>query len=66
MFEIVYGANEAGIHGAGAAKLALKWGAKIGCGLAGLDVKQIAPMFKNAPKNCILPKEFQQIIKPKL
>lgn len=26
----VYGANEAGIHGAGAAKLALKWGAKIG------------------------------------
>lgn len=26
----VFGANEAYIHGAGAAKLALKWGAKIG------------------------------------
>lgn len=26
----VYGANEAGIHGAGAAKLALQWGAKMG------------------------------------
>ena len=25
----VYGANEKGIHGAGAAKLALKWGAKM-------------------------------------
>ena len=25
----VYGANSAGIHGAGAAKLALKWGAKM-------------------------------------
>ena len=30
----VYGANEKGIHGAGAAKLALKWGAKHG--IAGL------------------------------
>lgn len=26
----VYGANEKGIHGAGAAKLALRWGAKMG------------------------------------
>ena len=26
----VYGANAAGIHGAGAAKLALRWGAKMG------------------------------------
>lgn len=26
----VYGANTAGIHGAGAAKLALRWGAKMG------------------------------------
>jgi hypothetical protein len=26
----VYGANEAGIHGAGAAKTAMKWGAKYG------------------------------------
>jgi len=30
----VYGANEKGVHGAGAAKLALKWGAKHG--MAGL------------------------------
>lgn len=26
----VYGANEAGVHGAGAAKVAIKWGAKMG------------------------------------
>jgi hypothetical protein len=32
----VYGANLAGIHGAGAAKLALRWGAKMGkYGLSG-------------------------------
>jgi hypothetical protein len=32
----VYGSNEAGIHGAGAAKQALQWGAKIGMdGLCG-------------------------------
>ncbi len=32
----VYGANEAYIHGAGAAKLAMKWGAKYGAaGLVG-------------------------------
>lgn len=29
----VFGSNEAGIHGAGAAKLALKWGAKMGQGV---------------------------------
>lgn len=28
----VFGSNEAGIHGAGAARIALKWGAKIGKG----------------------------------
>lgn len=28
---------------------------KIGCGLAGYKEEQIAPMFKNAPKNCKLP-----------
>jgi hypothetical protein len=109
----VYGANEGGIHGAGAAKLAMKWGArfgkygfagqtygiptkdkniqtlpldkiakhvslflefarfnkhmtflvtKIGCGLAGLSVEDIAPMFKNAPVNCVLPEEFVNTI----
>jgi hypothetical protein len=29
----VFGSNTAGIHGAGAAKLALKWGAKMGRGI---------------------------------
>lgn len=28
---------------------------KIGCGLAGFDEYQIAPMFKSAPINCELP-----------
>lgn len=30
----------------------------IGCGLAGYKPYQIAPLFENAPTNCILPKEF--------
>jgi hypothetical protein len=30
----------------------------IGCGLAGFTPKDIAPMFKDCPKNVILPKEF--------
>jgi hypothetical protein len=30
----------------------------IGTGLAGYKHKDIAPMFKNAPANCILPKEW--------
>lgn len=113
----VYGANEAGIHGAGAAKLALKWGAKmgwiglqgqtygiptkdwnirtlpldkiqiyvndflsvafshteyeflvskIGCGLAGYQVKDIAPLFSTVKtgvfQNVILPEEFYKHI----
>lgn len=28
---------------------------RIGCGLAGFDDKDISPMFKDAPDNCILP-----------
>lgn len=28
---------------------------RIGCGLAGYTDAQIAPMFENAPDNCILP-----------
>lgn len=28
---------------------------RIGCGLAGYDDSDIAPMFKHAPDNCILP-----------
>ena len=112
-----YGANEKFYHGAGAAKLALKWGAKhgmaglvgqtygiptkdkkiqtlpldkiqrhvhsflafafthpeyeflvtkIGCGLANLSIKDIAPMFATvktgAYNNIILPEEFYKII----
>lgn len=30
----------------------------IGCGLAGYKPCQIAPMFRDAPKNCCLPAEF--------
>ena len=30
----------------------------IGCGLAGYTPEQIAPMFKDAPSNCILPGSF--------
>ena len=31
----------------------------IGCGLAGYKPEQIAPMFRDAPGNCVLPREFQ-------
>lgn len=101
----VFGSNEAGIHGAGAAKTAYekhgaRWGkcyghhgdsfaiptkddqigpmpldrikdyitgflayarghpkltfkvTQLGCGLAGLDPRDIAPLFRLAPKNC--------------
>lgn len=30
----------------------------IGCGLAGYEPSQIAPMFSGAPSNCNLPKSF--------
>lgn len=30
----------------------------IGCGLAGYSPEQIAPLFRGAPANCILPMEF--------
>ncbi len=109
----VYGANERGAHGAGSAKLALKWGAElgftrrrgqtygistkdihiqtlplivvnqhvadflfhasvfpeteflvtaIGTGLAGLSVEDVAPMFRLAPDNVLLPKSFLDIL----
>lgn len=35
---------------------------KIGCGYAGLNATQIAPMFKGHPANVILPKEFHDIL----
>jgi len=34
----------------------------IGCGLAGYRHAQIAPLFRGAPSNCILPPEFQQFM----
>lgn len=32
---------------------------RIGCGLAGYRNDQIAPMFKGAPSNCIMPSEWK-------
>jgi hypothetical protein len=32
----------------------------IGCGLAGYPPRDIAPLFKDAPANCILPNEFRE------
>lgn len=34
----------------------------IGCGLAGFTPEKIAPMFKDAPENCVLPMEFMEIL----
>lgn len=34
----------------------------IGCGLAGYKPEEIAPMFKDAPKNCNLPGEFIRVL----
>jgi len=34
---------------------------RIGCGLAGYKDIDIAPMFKDAPPNCLLPHEWVQI-----
>lgn len=32
---------------------------RIGCGLAGYKDHQISPMFRDAPKNCILPEGWR-------
>jgi hypothetical protein len=34
----------------------------IGCGLAGYKPDQIAPMFRDAPRNCELPVEFDRVL----
>lgn len=34
----------------------------IGCGLAGYKPEQIAPFFRNAPKNCVLPESFLEVL----
>jgi hypothetical protein len=31
---------------------------RIGCGIAGFTDAQIAPLFKNAPVNCVMPPEW--------
>lgn len=36
----------------------------IGCGLAGYKPEQIAPMFKGAPANVIIPDEFKPWVQP--
>jgi hypothetical protein len=36
---------------------------EVGCGLAGYTAHQIAPFFRHAPENCVLPDEFTRIIK---
>lgn len=36
------------------------WVTRVGCGLAGYSDGDIAPMFKNAPENCIMPKPWKQ------
>ena len=33
---------------------------RVGCGLAGYTDEQIGPMFKDAPENCELPKEWEK------
>jgi hypothetical protein len=35
----------------------------IGCGLARYTPEQIAPMFKDAPSNVVLPPEFLEVLK---
>lgn len=35
----------------------------IGCGLAGYHPKNIAPMFREAPSNCLLPQEFRHALR---
>jgi hypothetical protein len=37
----------------------------IGCGLAGYQYNQIAPMFRTRPFNVILPKEFEDVLNEK-
>lgn len=34
----------------------------IGCGLAGYTPEQIAPLFRNAPSNVIMPPEFEGLV----
>lgn len=35
---------------------------KIGCGIAGFDIEDIAPMFQGSPDNVLLPLEFHKVL----
>ena len=35
---------------------------RVGCGMAGYSDKQMAPLFKGAPKNCQLPEEWRPFL----
>lgn len=37
---------------------------RVGCGLAGYKDRDVAPMFKEAPANCLLPEEWVQYTRP--
>lgn len=37
----------------------------IGCGLAGYKPEQIAPFFRGAPANCVMPDEFKRVLEAK-
>lgn len=39
------------------------WITRIGCGLAGYKDETIAPLFKNAPSNCIMPEPWKLYLK---
>jgi hypothetical protein len=34
----------------------------VGCGIAGFKHEDIAPMFRDAPMNCVLPPEWKEIL----
>lgn len=38
---------------------------RIGCGLAGYRDADIAPMFKDAPENCVLPDGWRDFTRPR-
>ena len=62
----VFGSNLAGMHGGGAAYVAFKkFGAVMGCGIAGFRDKDIAPLFAGTVglENVCLPKSFVSILK---
>ena len=37
---------------------------RVGCGLAGYTDADIAPMFKDIPGNCVLPREWVKVLTP--